>query len=54
MEVVPRRQPVREYTLSPEEERELDRMAGGFQEKGGAGTEKVYLCRKNIYLFENK
>ena len=41
MEQVPRRRPVREYTLSPEEERELDRMAEASRRRAAQAQKKV-------------
>lgn len=41
VEAVPRRCPVREYTLSPEEERELDRMAEASRRRAAQAQKKV-------------
>ena len=41
VEQVPRRRPVREYTLSPEEERELDRMAEASRRRAAQAQKKV-------------
>ncbi len=41
VELVPRRRPVREYTLSPEEERELDRMAEASRRRAAQAQKKV-------------
>lgn len=41
VEPVPRRRPVREYTLSPEEERELDRMAEASRRRAAQAQKKV-------------
>ena len=48
VEVVPRRQPVREYTLSPEEERELDRMAEASRRRAAQAQKKVSYAGKTF------
>lgn len=48
VEAVPRRQPVREYTLSPEEERELDRMAEASRRRAAQAQKKVSYAGKDF------
>ncbi len=48
VEAVPRQRPVREYTLSPEEERELDRMAEASRRRAAQAQKKVSYAGKDF------